>query len=163
MIHQDRKFATYYCFASQIKNLHPEIDSFAAIGTDEDETLSSAFCQYFQIACTYFAAHKCDHIKRKLCELKIKKAAVKQILADIFGGRVDDVYFEGLVDSKSSEEFMEKLGMLKLKWQSLCAGFLEWFMQYKVEAMCPSMIASVCTLAGLGKPHNLTPPMEMNP
>lgn len=42
--------------------------------------------------------------------------------------------------------------MLKPKWQCLCAGFLEWFMQYEVEAMCSSMIASVCTLAGLGKP-----------
>ena len=41
--------------------------------------------------------------------------------------------------------------MMKPKWQSLCAGFLEWFMQYEVDPLCSSMIASVRTLASLGK------------
>lgn len=67
----------------------------------------------------------------------------KVILADIFGSSID---------SEGTDDFLEKLEMLKPKWKFLCEGFLEWFIRYEVEPMCSSMIASVRTLAGLGKP-----------
>ena len=105
-IHQDRKFATYYSVASQLKKLHPEIDSFAAIGTDGEEALSSAFMSVFPSSIHLLCSiHKRDNITRKLHEFKIEDAPV---MADIFGSRVDDACFEGLVDSESSEDFMDK-------------------------------------------------------
>jgi len=109
----------------------------------------SVFPSSIHLLCS---VHKRDNITRKLHEFKIEEAQVKVILADIFGSSIDDAYFKGLVDSEGSEDFLEKLEMLKPKWESLCEGFLEWFIQYEVEPMCSFMIASVCTLAGLGKP-----------
>ena len=67
--------------------------------------------------------HKRDNITRKLREFKIEEAAVKQILGDIFGSRVDDACFERLVDSESSE-----------------GQIVEWFMQYEVKPLCSSTV-----------------------
>ena len=96
--------------------------------------------------------HKRDNITRKLREFKVDDGVVKDILGDIFGSKVDDTYFEGLIDAEGSEEFVDKLKILKQKWETQCAGFFEWFSVYEAEVFCTSMIASVRTLAGLGKP-----------
>ena len=43
LIHVDRKYNTYYYFASQLKKLCPGMETLTAVGTDGEEALSSAF------------------------------------------------------------------------------------------------------------------------
>ena len=47
LLHQDRKYGTYYYFASEIKKLQPSIKGLVAIGTDGEDALSSAFLSVF--------------------------------------------------------------------------------------------------------------------
>jgi len=47
LLHQDRKYSTYYYFASEVKKLRPSITNLIAIGTDGEEALSSAFLLVF--------------------------------------------------------------------------------------------------------------------
>lgn len=96
--------------------------------------------------------HKQENLLRKMRELKIEEAAIKELLCDIFGSEVDGGHIEGLIDATGSSEFMEKLEMLKPKWEVLSKEFSKWFTVYEVELFCSSMIASVRCLAGLGNP-----------
>lgn len=54
-------------------------------------------------------------------ELKIEEAAIKELLCDIFGSEVDGGHIEGVIDATGFSEFMEKLEMLKPKWEVLSA------------------------------------------
>ena len=153
LIHTDRKYSTYYYFASQLKKLCPDIEDLIAVGTDGEEALSSAFLSVFPSSIHLLCSlHKMDNITRKLREFKVNDWVVKDVLGDIFGSKIDDSYFEGLIDAKESREFMDKLETLKPKWETQCAGFSEWFSVYEAELFCTSMIASVRTAAGLGNP-----------
>lgn len=49
LIHQDHKYGTYYYYASEIKKIHLSVQNLMAIGTDGEETLSSAFLSVSQI------------------------------------------------------------------------------------------------------------------
>ena len=61
----------------------------------------------------------------------------------------------GLIDSDDYTDFSEKLEMLKDKWDSICPEFLPWFVKHEVDAICSSMLSSVRTQSGLGKPPEL--------
>lgn len=153
LIHQDRKYSTFYYFASEVKKMCPSLHNLLAIGTDGEEALSSAFLSVFQntvhLQC---ALHKRENLMRKLNELKVDIIKAKQILSDVFGTKIDDTYFEGLIDSVDCKDFLEKVETLRSKWELLCPGFIEWFLSTQAEVMCTTMIASVRTRAGLGSP-----------
>ena len=154
LIHVDRKYGTYYYFASQLKKLCPDLENLTAIGTDGEEALSSAFLTVFPNSIHLLCSlHKQGNIMRKLREYKVGEHIVKEILADIFGNKVEgDVNFEGLIDADGSSEFMKKLETLRLKWESQCKGFHEWFSLHEAELFCSSLLKSVRSLAGLGNP-----------
>ena len=153
LIHQDRKFATYYYFASEIKKIRPALQGLVSFGTDGEEALSSAFSSVFprsvHLLCSF---HKRDNLTRKLRELKVDEIKMKQILSDIFGSDIGDTHFQGLIDSNDCTHFMQRLELLKPKWESLCPGFVDWFLKHEANLMCTSMVASVRANAGLGNP-----------
>ena len=84
--------------------------------------------------------------------MRTEEKATREILNDIFGSKADDNQFVGLIDANGSSEFMNKLEILKPKWEKLCMEFPEWFSLHEAEFFCSSMLASVHTLAGLGNP-----------
>ena len=141
LIHVDRKYNTYYYFASQLKKLCPDMESLNAVGTDGEEALSSAFLAVFPNSIHLLCSlHKRDNIMRKLREYKVEEQVMKDILADIFGTRVEDDNLKGLIDANGSSEFMGKLEILKVKWESLCKGFHEWFSLHEADLFCSSML-----------------------
>lgn len=73
-------------------------------------------------------------------------------MSDIFGSEIGNTHFQGLIDTNDCTDFMQKLEILKSKWESLCPGFVEWFLKYEADLMCTSMVASVHANAGLGNP-----------
>lgn len=156
LIHQDRKYGTYHYFASQLKKIQRKLDGLIAFGTDGEEAISSAFQSVFPRSVHLLCSiHKRDNITRKLREMNATEGGVKQIVADIFGSKIEDKEFPGLIDSKDRIDFNENLERIKSKWEHICPGFLEWFVKHEAEMMCTSMIASVRTVAGLGKPPKL--------
>ena len=153
LIHQDRKFSTYHYFASEIKKLRPAMQGLVSFGTDGEEALSSVFLSVFPRSVHLLCSlHKRDNLTRKLRELKADEANIKQILSDIFGSRIGDTHFQGLIDADDCTDFMQKVEMVKPKWESLCPSFVEWFLKYEADLMCTSMVASVRANAGLGSP-----------
>ena len=128
LIHQDRKYGTYYYFASEIRKIRPSLQNLVATGTDGEEALSSAFLSVFP-NCVHLqcSLHKQENLIRKLHELKVDEVKAKQILSDVFGSWIDNTYFEGLIDSADYKDFMEKVEMLQTKWESLYPGFIDWF------------------------------------
>lgn len=64
MIHIDRKYGSYYYFASQLRKLSPDLEGgFTAVGTDGEEALSSAFLTVFPNSIHLLCAlHKRDNI-----------------------------------------------------------------------------------------------------
>ena len=153
LIHQDRKFATYHYFASEIKKICPALQGLGSFGTDGEEALSSAFLSVFPRSTHLLCSlHKRDNITRKLRELKVDETKMKQILVDIFGSVIGDTHFQGLIDSSDSTDFGQKVELLRPKWESLCPGFVDWFLKHEADLMCSSMVASVRASAGLGNP-----------
>lgn len=154
LIHVDRKYGSYYYFASQLQKLCPDFkNGLNAVGTDGEEALASAFSTVFP-HCIHLlcSLHKRENLLRKMRELKIEETGIKELLCDIFGSEDDGGHIEGLIDATGSSEFMEKLEMLKPKWEILSKEFPKWFTVHEVELFCSSMIASVRCLAGLGNP-----------
>lgn len=148
LVHHDRKYGTYYYFASEVKKMRPSMHNLVATGTGGEEALSSAFLSVFPRTIHL----QCSLHKRKLRELKVNEMEAKNILSDVFGSQIDDTYFEGLINSVDYKDFMEKVEMLRVKWDSMCPGFMEWFCTTQAEVMCTTMIVSVRTRAGLGSP-----------
>ena len=155
LIHQDRKSSTYHYFASQIRVMRPGVEGLCAVGTDGEEALSSAFLSVFPRSTHLLCSlHKRDNIRRKLRELCVGEAGIKQILADVFGTSNDNTEILGLVDSSDQHDFADKLERLRPQWELVSPEFFQWFVTHEMEVMCSSMIASVRTLCGLGKPPN---------
>jgi hypothetical protein len=87
------------------------------------------------------------------------ESEAKQVLDDVFGCQQRHVFSEGLVDSKSEEEFSFKLSTLESRWASIKGaypeiqpGFFTWFCSHKADTMKSTMLQPVCEEAGLGCP-----------
>jgi len=80
---------------------------------------------------------------RKLREIRVDELHAKEILSDVFGSRVDNTYFEGLLDSADCKDFIEKLEMLEPKWNVVSPDFVQWFCKHEAEVMC-SHNDSIC-------------------
>ena len=92
-------------------------------------------------------------------EMCVPASAKQELLRDIFGWKQHSTYYSGLLDAQSSEQFYERLGALKPKWDNLemnskkCAPeFHDWVVKYHPQMMVKSMIAPVRESAGLGSP-----------
>ena len=150
LIHQDRKYESYYYFASQIKKNASWYGWISSFGHRwGGGTFLAVFPRAIHLLCSI---HKRDNIMQKLRDFNVKECGIKQILSDVFGTGSDDTLFPGLVDSMDSSDFAEKLELLQPKWNSICPAFFEWFKKQEAELICSSMIACVRTRAGLGKP-----------
>ena len=98
----------------------------------------------------------------KLKELHITDAAQQEILLDIFGEVSEEQHQLGLVDADDEEDYLTKVASLQDRWDSLelenrrtLTGesiqpqFHAWFMRYKSDDMCTTMIKAVRENAGL--------------
>ena len=89
-------------------------------------------------------------------------SVTQQILGDVFGRQIDDVFEEGLVDADDSTDFQVKLESLYAKWSNIecsssadMSGFIEWFSANKVDVIVSSMLRAVREDCGLGNPPNI--------
>ena len=76
----------------------------------------------------------------------------KEISGDIFGCQSGSTFFTGLYDAEFVQDFSTKLKSLKENWNLIHPDFYDWFCKNKSSIFCDSLIASVCSRAGLGQP-----------
>ena len=89
-------------------------------------------------------------------ELKYSDSVSTEILNDIFGCREGSTSSEGLIDCSNSEEFNEKMILMKDRWnQAGASDFYKWFLQYKAFTMKTTMLKDVREDAGLGTPPEI--------
>ena len=114
LIHYRKTFGTYVFFTSSLIGQRPKLQSVKAFGTDGEKALGDAFAHEFQHATqlTCFI-HFRRNIKQQLQERHYPEAETKEVLDDVFGCSRDDVFFEGLVDSRNESVFEEKLAKFK--------------------------------------------------
>ena len=77
------------------------------------------------------------------------------IVAEIFGRQVGDVYGCGLSDAESKESFSKQMDVVKEKWSKCHVNglkFFQWFVKNKAKKMINHVIAPVRQRAGLGCP-----------
>lgn len=93
---------------------------------------------------------------RKLLQLGIPEATIKEIKKDIFR---DPLQLElGLVDSVSEEDLDRQLSSLKVKWDSAEEEFNSppefhtWCLEFSRDGMAKLMIRPVRGKAGIGSP-----------
>ena len=110
-------------------------------GTDGEKALINAFQHEFPFAqhLTCFI-HVCRNIKDELIQLGITQDIRIEILDDIFGKKIGDTHYEGIVDACTEVEFDEKAELLHDKWllhenaKQEVQAFYEWFMKNKAPS-----------------------------
>lgn len=154
-IHYRKTFQSYVYFASTLVGLQPELANVRAFGTDGEASLASAFSHEFHNAVHLNCfIHLRRNIKQKLSDLSLETSAQK-ILDGIFGTQIGSVYYEGLVDAISTDDFDDKLQQLGAKWREeddRNEVFYDWFVKEKASIFKTSVISSVRIAAGLGSP-----------
>lgn len=96
LLSQTKKFDSYNYFFSKIVGLSKECAGVMVYGTDGEEELISAlkrnFPQAIQLRCFGHFRQNCkDHLKQS----NIPEEEQKEILDDLFGRRIEDVFEEG--------------------------------------------------------------------
>ena len=136
LIHYRKTFSTYLYFASTLVGLRRDLEKLRAFGTDGELALVDAFCHEFGFAVHLSCAiHLRRNVKQQLQDKKFPEQHRKVTLDEIFGSRMGTVYTEGLIDSKTCDDFNSKLSSLKPVWEeressdaSCTKGFHDWFL-----------------------------------
>ena len=147
---------TYSLFCGALRTLKPDLANLLAYGTDDEEAHFSAFRENFerttQLLCSI---HLKKNVGNRLVEMGITGKIKEEIVADIFGRQVGDVYERGLSDAESQEYFSKQIEVVKGKWSKCHANglkFFQWFVKNKEKKMLNHVIAPVRQRAGLGCP-----------
>lgn len=131
-----------------------------AIGKDGEKALLDAFKHEFNYAQHLTCSlHVRRNVKDKLHQCNLSSQLSSDIIGDIFGKKMGNVYMEGLVDAKNADEFQAKLDTLTAKWSGFddteCENvdtFLKWFLTHKVSVIRDIMLSDVRQECGLGCP-----------
>ena len=75
------------------------------------------------------------------------------IISDVFGRQIGDVFESGLTDASSQEDFANLLELLKERWFNAHGNgtaFHDWFVEHKAWEFVECVISPVPQRAGLG-------------
>ena len=71
-----------------------------------------------------------------------RKLFSSEIIKDIYGSRVANFYKYGIVEVIDPGNFNGKSDSLENRWESLCPGFLQWFVRNRETLFFDSVIQS---------------------
>ena len=144
LIHQRVDFTAFNYFASTLVGCRRELRKILSFGSDGDKALVEAFTHNFpnaiQLRCFI---HFKRNVQEKLKEYGFAASVTSEFIADIFGKRVGNTFYAGLVDSASLSEFDERFECLKSVWdlrESTCMPTIEprfynYFSQYQADVV----------------------------
>jgi hypothetical protein len=150
-LHMERRCEDYHTFFSCLLKLKPQLASLKAYGTDGEGALVKALQCCFKES----IGLRCFVHKRRNLEARLKATSAsvrKEILIDIFGMQEGDIFNTGLVDSASKEAFDENVEKLRIRWERLVPGFMNWFLKEEADIFKNFMITDVREKALLGSP-----------
>ena len=143
IIHFEKDEFIFNRFITEMCSYQPSIRMLKTIGTDLEKAIYNGFASQIKdlrLLLCVFHLQKSD--KRKLLQLNPQKGASKKIIADIYGCQYGGIKEYGLADSENSTDFQNKLKELKFRWETLCPGFYEWFVQKRSKTFESSVIES---------------------
>ena len=161
LVHQKVDFPAFNYFASTLISLNKELKKVLSFGTNGDKDIVEALAHNFPYAiqlCCFL--HFKKNIEHMLLELGLPSSVSQEFLNEIFGKRSGNTQQEGLVDSSSSQDFMERLEALKPVWDT-CEGpfapssgprFYTHFLTYQADSVQYHMRKDLRESAGLGSP-----------
>ena len=166
LIHQKMNFSTFNYFSSTLVGFNKKLRNLSAFGTVGQEALIDAFGHCFpnavQLRCSI---HFKRNVAEKLTEYDIPTNVADEHFSDIFGKHSGSTYSEGLVDSVSENDFIERLEKCRTVWNACEAQFaptsgpqfLNNFLRYKSDVVCHNMRADITESVVLGcPPKNFT-------
>ena len=156
LIHEKKSKSTYSRFAATIKSLEPGLINLMSFGTDNEKALVGGFNEHFE-KCTHLLCeiHLKKNIEERLLSLNIKGEIKQNIIADIFGRKIGDVFESGISDAKDADELTAMLDSIECKWAAAHRNgqvFHKWFLEKKAKEFAENVIVSVRQRAGLGCP-----------
>ena len=161
LVHQKVDFPAFNYFANTLISLNKDLKKVLSFGTDGDKAIVEALAHNFpyaiQLRCFL---HLKKNVEHKLLELGLPSSVSQEFLNDIFGKRSGNTQREGLVDSFSSQDFMERLEALKPVWDtregpfapSSGPRFFSHFLTYQADVVQYHMRKDLRESAGLGSP-----------
>lgn len=160
LVHTEKTFESYYYFFFTLIKLQPKFVNIVAVGTDGEQALVKAIQVAFhgkviQLQCFI---HMKDNIRCYLTEILLPESTREDIVRDIFGHQQGTLYFKGVLDAISSDDFDQRLACIRSKWDTLELSIhperdpkiYNWLVRNEADFMKSSMIASVRESAGLG-------------
>ena len=160
LIHQKVDFAAFNYFASTLIGCKRELAKVMAFGTDDEKHLLKLSYIIFHMLFSLDASFILRGMLKKSYSFGIPSKEADEFIADIFGKRVGNTFQTGLVESISTEEFDEKLLLLKDTWSarehpyapSSGPRFYHYFSQYQADVVKYCMRKDLREAAGLGSP-----------
>ena len=150
-IHQQKKFESYYFFASSLVSLNQNLKNLFAFGTDGERALINGFNAVFSnplhIRCFL---HFRGNLDAKLGSFGVPKTVRIEFLRDVFGN--PSGMEEGLVDAASEHEFEVMLSSLQQLWDDRekqynnPPEFYTWFVLNCRDAVETSMLLVLVNL-----------------
>ena len=84
-----------------------------------------------------------DLLKKKSDEKK-KEQIKMEILNDLYGRRLNNLFEKGISDSTDKDDFERKLLSLKSRLEKICPRFFRWFEKNRKADFISSVIVSAC-------------------
>ena len=78
----------------------------------------------------------------QVCSSQQKEWNKFEVMKDVYGTRIGEVYEYGLAEATNEDELNSKLATLKNKWDKAVPGFYNWFVTHRKKDFAESVIKS---------------------
>ena len=151
MLHFTKDEKTFGRFGLEILSANPNLTSISFIGVDLESAIFTGLKTMIPGLCRLICVrHLMKRDESKLADLLPKtgrniadrKLSSSEIIKDIYGSRVANFYEYGIAEAIDPDDFNAKLDSLEDRWEALCPGFHQWFVQNRKSLFFESVIQS---------------------
>jgi hypothetical protein len=153
LIHQTKSYNSYHELA--ISLYQAGVKELKAFGTDGDPNMYNAFsCVFHNSLHLLCELHIKDNITKKMSDCNIDKSNQQKIMNKLFGFQINGDQIDGLVQTKSDDEFDQVFEEFVELLKSIpnTSEFLNYFMKFKIDLFERNLRADNRQKAGLGDP-----------
>ena len=165
LVHRGKNQDEFKFFWQAVKRGCPALESLQVLGTDEETAVYDGILSETKHTIHLLGVeHVMANVEKKLEELHFPPTQKRQIIDDIFGGP-RTVSSGSLCESKSNEEFDNKVSEMKERWEEIekkytrnaPPKFVKYFSQHKEEKIRNSMTQYVRKRAGVDGVYGQNP------
>ena len=149
MLHFTKDEETFRRFCLELIASCPDLANLKKIGVDMEAAIFKGFKSVIMnLLRLYCVRHlqKRDEVflldLLKKSDEKKKEQIKMEILNDLYGRRLNNLFERGIADSLDKDDFEAKLLSLKPRWEKICPGFFGWFEKNRKADFISSVIVS---------------------